>query len=117
MSKNSLSKFDEAVKNQANRRMQKKLEQLRKDLAAAFVAFGMDCLRTSALRGGATIHKDSSIRTYLNILLSETPRKGWPHSLWDFEELAVASELIGIMDPLQRAMSAAKPGPEDDLPE
>ena len=46
-------------------------------------------------------------RNVLNIMASDNIKKGWPSSLWGMERELVASELLNIMDEMQKAMLAA----------
>ena len=114
-----LSKFEKAVKNRANEIVQKKIGVFRKAVADAVQELNPSLAYSgfvANLRNGSPISRDSEPAQYIGLLISENPNKGWPLWLWEKAEAEVTAELMGLLDPVQRAMKAPEPGPDDCSP-
>lgn len=114
--------FDRIVKNRANQRVKKKLDTFRNTIANAF----------KNLTGSGYVSREATSTdgvTNWSIFSGMAAKGGlaelkeWPHYLWDVEEGAVRSELLSIMDEMQKALLAPEhnatenddrpaPGPE-----
>jgi len=100
-------KFDKIVKARANERVQEKIIKLKQDTTKALQPFGIAHSYDWGNSPGAEVFDALAGRTK------------WPRDLWEREEIAVAQELLGIMDEMQRALIAVNKerGPDDVLPE
>ena len=111
-----ISKLDAAIKRRANERVQQKIKTCQQSLGAALLQLQLDQYGAGRVQSGYNLTPDSAIRAVLNCVLSSEPNKGWPVQLWRAEEEKVAEEIMNIMDPLQRALAAKEPGPDDATP-
>lgn len=105
--------FDRIVKNRADERVKGKLSAFRDAFATAF----------SRLTGAGFVSKDASDDNSLANwkILNDMVAKGgpnnlkeWPKYLWDIEEGKVRSELLSVMDEMQKALLAPKPTETDN---
>lgn len=109
--------FDSIVKNRADERVIGKIKTFRDAFAMAF----------NQLTGTGFVSKDASADNSLANwkILTDMADKGgpnelnkWPHYLWETEEGKVRSELLSVMDEMQKALLAPEPtkGENDDTP-
>ncbi len=97
--------FDRIVKNRADERVKKKLYTFKNAVANAF----------KNLTGTGYVSREStSTNAATNWAIFSgmaakgglTELKEWPHYLWAIEEDAVRSELLSVMDEMQKALLA-----------
>ena len=119
-----IGKFEQAVKNRANQRVQERIELFRLKIADALGDLLPGSLKGTyglqLIRAGASLSDNHTgyalIKECLERILSESPRQEWPSVLWETEEAAVTKELMNLLDPVQRAFKAPEPGPDDCSP-
>uniref|UniRef100_A0A6M3IS40 Uncharacterized protein n=1 Tax=viral metagenome TaxID=1070528 RepID=A0A6M3IS40_9ZZZZ len=87
-------KFDEIVKARANKRVQDKVVQFKRDITAAL----------GKLTGGNYIGYATFGQKYWEHLAKNGWATGWPPELWENEEKKVENELLAIMDEMQKAL-------------
>ena len=106
-------KFDEIVAARANERVQKKIFEFKTDIKKACGE-----LVNNTFQGYNLSERLPDIyREVLNVMVSDNIRIGWPSTLWDVEKEKVASELLAIMDEMQKAMLAAdRAEPGENVP-
>ena len=105
--------FDRIVKNRADERVRKKLSIFRNAVANAFknLTGSGYVSREATSTDGAT---NWAIFSGMAAKGGLTELKKWPHYLWDTEEDAVRSELLSVMDEMQKALLAPERRATDD---
>ena len=107
------TKFDEIVAARANERVQQKILAFKIAIKTACGALVNSPFHVSH----ANEILPDSYRGVLNVMLSNNIKIGWPSTLWDVEKEKVASELLAIMDEMQKAMLAAdRAEPGENVP-
>ena len=108
-----LVKFDKIVAARANERVQQKIFAFKKAIKTAcgdLVGYPFNSYDLNE-------SLPDSYRGVLSAMLSNNIKIGWPSTLWDLEKKKVASELLAIMDEMQKAMLAAdRAEPGENVP-
>lgn len=109
-------KFDKLVEARANARVQEKIRKCKLQIFNAVMeVFGHNLVRS--LDGNGWNYYSSTLGNYkkvLEIMLSDNWSKGWPGELWDREKQIVAEEILGMMQPMERALRDLERVPEAD---
>jgi len=106
-------KFDEIVAARANERVQQKISTFKLAIKKALAELVDESFHSYNLNESLP----GSYRGFLNAMLSNNIKIGWPSTLWDVEKEKVASELLAIMDEMQKAMLAAdRAEPGENVP-
>ena len=87
-------KFEQIVRARANKRIQDRLVQFKKDITAAL----------GKLTGGNYIGYATFGQKYWEHLAKNGWAKDWPPELWENEEKKVQYELLSIIDEMQKAL-------------
>lgn len=94
-------KFDRIVKARADQRVNEKIKQFKSVCSTAYAKLTGENWYTN--------FPDSVMAELIfGILASKKHCKGWPKELWEKEEKEVESELLSIMDEMQKALLAAE---------
>ena len=104
-------KFDQIVEARANQRVQKNIEDFRRQVSEALT-------KTLGIRSGYGVHGAKAFgpdaRKVMALLSGSDTTKGWPSALWEKERGAVSGELLATMDEMQKAFIAAGQSPGED---
>ena len=106
-------RFDEIVVARANERVQQKILAFKiaiKKACGDLVGYPYNSYALNE-----KLHKN--YRGVLAIMLNDNISVGWPSTLWDMEREKVSTELLNIMDEMQKALLAADRGePGENVP-
>lgn len=126
-------RFDEIVERMACDRVSKRIAAFRQAVGTAirvllfdFPQYGMfDAIGKGDPIGEIKesgqdkdwVKVNQAIRSVFAILVSPTPRTGWPSKLWEVERIRVKDDLLKQLDIVAQAMLLPEPGPDADKPE
>lgn len=115
MSKMTPEKFDGIVKARANERVQQAIMTAKKAVVIALSPLmGKQIAEHHLIRSYSLKNEIHAVKDILKVLASDNHAKGWPSEIWRRAEAEVESELLNIMDEMQKAMLAAQRKPNDD---
>ena len=99
--------FDALVKARGNEKAQEKIARFRKTVDRALAELDAD------FNGYANPSYLDTGKKYLALV--SDPKSSWPRKLWDREEQAAAQEILEMMGPMERALTALYrvPGADD----
>ena len=107
------SKFQTAVTNRANERVQAKIRAFKSAVAKAVRELDVE---VPSVGGPDYTLALSSAQRHLSVLVQGNTT-GWSRKLWDNEERKVTAELFELMSEMERAVMAKAPAPDDVKPE
>lgn len=107
-------KFDRLVQARADAQVQQKIKKCKLGILNAIrELLGAPAVQILDPSLGYFSDAESS-KKILQILSSDNWSKGWPRLLWDREEQKVAEEILGMMQPMERALRDLERVPEAD---
>lgn len=108
--------FDQIVENRANERARERIRQFKVAVSSACKSLVGE---NRGYVGTTPMEKDwyPDFKKVLSILASNDNSKGWPSKIWEEEREKVTTELLHIMDEMQRALLSTPPADDDPKPE
>jgi hypothetical protein len=105
------TKFQKAVTNRANERVQAKVIKFKEAVSAALKVLDSKVSYHNSSEG---VIVEKASQGYLTALILGDAYNKWPRGMWDREEALVTEEMFSMMNEVERAIMA-RPPKEDDV--